>query len=80
MVGKVPVEGDAVVIPPKWNMYYDISTEAAVDLKSLDIRGRLTFWDPTVNGDPRVMELRSHMILLEIGELLIGTQDAHYQN
>lgn len=39
--GRVPVEGDEVVIESGWNMIYDI--EDSPKLASLEVRGKLTF-------------------------------------
>lgn len=51
-----------------------------MDLKSLVIQGRLTFNDTLIDGIPRTYELRSHIIAIELGELLIGTAEKPYEN
>ena len=79
IAGKVPIAGDKVIIPGGWNMFYDVPPADAVDLESLSILGRLTFYDPAVGDEgPRKFELRSHLILVEVGELFIGTDSEPY--
>lgn len=55
-------------------MYYDIPPEAAVEVNSLEIRGRLTFYDPGIDPavGPITYELKSYLILVETGLFYIG--------
>ena len=79
--GKVPVAGDAVVIEDGWNMVYDIPPEQAVDLQKLTIIGQLSFCetDDEKCPAPYKYELRSHLILVEVGWLYIGDVERPYQ-
>jgi hypothetical protein len=44
-IGRIPIDGDDVVIEPSWRMVYDIPVEEAPRLTSLQINGELTFLD-----------------------------------
>ena len=63
-----------MLIRDGWNMYYDIPPEAAVEVNSLEIRGRLTFYDPGIDPavGPITYELESYLILVETGLFYIG--------
>lgn len=63
--GKVPEEGDEVIIESSWNMIYDI--EESPKLKSLEIRGKLTFEN---NGTDRSLSV--YNLWVRSGELEIG--------
>lgn len=54
----------------------------AVRLKKVDIRGKLSFPNPPIGpGEgPNVYELKSEMILVETGELVIGTEAEPYMH
>jgi cell migration-inducing and hyaluronan-binding protein len=63
--GKVPVAGDAVVIPTGKAMTLDVSPPA---LKSLVIQGALKF-------DAKDLELTAGFVMVDGGQLQIGTKD-----
>jgi hypothetical protein len=67
--GRIPIDGDHIVIEPSWNMIYDLPADQAVKLKSLQINGNLTFLD----GEDRL--LMSHSIWVRSGALNIGTEE-----
>ena len=67
--GKVPAEGDAVVIARGANIVLDVSPPA---LRSLTIDGSLTFSDTTD------LSLETEWIYLRQGELHIGSEDAPF--
>lgn len=67
--GRIPIDGDDIVIEPSWNMIYDLEAGQAVKLKSLQINGNLTFRD----GEDRL--LMSHSIWVRSGALNIGTEE-----
>lgn len=67
--GKVPGEGDAVVIARGANIVLDVSPPA---LRSLTIDGSLTFSDTTD------LSLETEWIYLRQGELHIGSEDAPF--
>lgn len=68
----LPTAGMDVTIKADWNMIYDIPPEDAVRLGTLTILGRLTF---TQDFDA---ELIAEKIVLNRGELYIGTEDEPY--
>src|SRR5690606_4238632 len=63
--GKVPGEGEAVVIPAGTDMLLDV---VPAPLRSLTIEGRLRF------ADDRDLELRTEWIYIPGGELAIGSE------
>ena len=65
---KLPVEGEDVIIESSWNMILDIP-ETPI-LRSLEINGRLT-----VQNDGSSYELKSYLIYVRKGELIVGTKD-----
>ncbi len=67
--GKVPVEGDAVMIARGVDMVLDVSPPA---LRSLTIDGSLTF------ADTADISLETEWIYLRQGELHIGSEDAPF--
>ena len=69
---RIPIEGDKVVIEGNWHMMYDIGTSP--DLFSIEIRGKLTFYD----AEDAVRDLRSHSVWIRSGYLTIGTQETPY--
>jgi parallel beta-helix repeat protein len=66
--GKIPVEGDEVVIQSTWNMLLDV-TDPPV-FKSIEINGRLT-----IQNDGSTYNLQSYLIYVRKGELIVGTED-----
>jgi len=72
-LGRVPIEGDDVVVESGWNMYLDCDTPI---LNTLEINGRLTFRD----DDNLDLTLNSKRIWVRSGELLIGTEDSPFRN
>ncbi|HWK42788.1 MAG TPA: G8 domain-containing protein [Croceibacterium sp.] len=67
--GKVPREGDEVVIPRDMDVTLDVSPPT---LRSLTIQGKLSF------SDERDIELKTDWIYLPGGELEIGTEARPY--
>ena len=69
--GNVPVEGDDVVIEGTWNMVLDIPETPL--LRSLEINGRLT-----VKNSENEYVLKSYLIWVRSGELIVGTEETPF--
>ena len=67
-LGRLPVEGEDVIIEGTWNMVLDIPETPL--LRSLEINGRLT-----VNNSEDEYVLKSYLIWVRSGELIVGTED-----
>ena len=67
--GEIPKAGDVVVITSTMNILYDIAAVDAVELRSLEINGQLTF---EVGADRM---LKAHNIWVRAGTLNIGTEN-----
>lgn len=61
-------------------MFYDIPSEDSVELKSLEVLGRLTFNTTLIKDTPTHFELKSHLIIIEKGEIIIGNTTNPYEN
>lgn len=73
--GRIPIDGDDIVIEPSWNMIYDLPADGPIpNLTSLEINGQLTFRD----GADRL--LKSHSIFVRSGTLQIGNQTHPFVN
>ena len=62
MPGRVPQEGDEVVIEAGWDMIYDVFDSPI--LSKLEINGRLTFGDNTTMYP---LTLNTHLLLVRAG-------------
>ena len=70
--GILPADDDEIEIAT--NMWVELDLAETPRLKKLTINGRLTFKDDSAKT------LRSHLIWVRAGELLVGTKAAPYQN
>ena len=70
--GTLPVEDDEVEITS--SMWVELDLTETPRLKKLTVNGRLTFKDDSAKT------LRSHLIWVRAGELLVGTKAAPHQN
>lgn len=70
--GRLPEEGEDVIIKNTWNMVLDI--EETPEFRLVSILGRLTF------SDEMDVHLHAKHISLRSGEWLIGTKDEPYQH
>ena len=66
--GKIPVQGDDVIIQSTWNMILDVKNPPV--FKSIEINGRLT-----IQNDGETYTLQSYLIYVRKGELIVGTED-----
>jgi hypothetical protein len=65
---RLPRDGDDIVVPPTWNLHYDIPASEAPKLTSLQINGNLTFDD---TADRLLM---SGSVWVRAGNLTIGNK------
>jgi len=70
--GRVPAEGDEVLVESGWNMLYDI--EESPIFGKIEINGRLTFEDGVKD-----LHLRAKSIWVRAGELVIGNSTHPFQ-
>lgn len=70
----IPLDGENVVIPSHWNMFYDIPVSEAKVLRSVEINGKLTF----LAGANR--ELKVYNLWVRSGELNIGNSTHPFPN
>ena len=71
--GTLPQEGDDVEVPSGWNLVLDLDETPIFN--SLTINGRLSFIQNGTN-----VHLRSKYIFVRAGELLIGSEDAPFED
>ena len=70
--GRIPEQGDAVVIKSGWNMLMDI--DETPDLASLQINGKLTV------PPGRSREIRTHSLWVRAGELQVGSEAQRFEH
>ncbi|CDW80878.1 ipt tig domain containing protein [Stylonychia lemnae] len=75
--GKVPTDGENVVIEAGWNMLYDVQNSAGPILKMLQINGRLTFDNEDEKG--KNLYLYAKYIFVRAGALIIGNETKQFQ-
>lgn len=73
--GKVPVEGDDVLIDS--DMWIELDLAETPRLKKMEINGRLSFKDDKATL-PKI-HLMAHLIWVRAGELLIGTKEKPFE-
>jgi hypothetical protein len=69
--GKVPLEGEDVVVEPGYNVVYDL--EESPIYRYVQINGRLTF----KQNAPK-LHFRAHYLFVRMGELIIGNETNPY--
>jgi len=67
-LGRLPIEGEDVIIESTWNMVLDVNDPPV--LRSLEINGRLT-----IKNDGETYNLQSYLVYVRSGELIVGTEE-----